>query len=465
MKSARQQRVRDPVHGLVVFACEGPDARRDQAAWALLDTPEFQRLRRIRQLGVSEFVFPGAAHSRFAHAIGVFHTARMLVSILKRLLPDTEFDPYRADLVVLAALLHDVGHGPFSHAFETVQRARGSDRNHESWTAQIILNKDGKIRPILERYRRGITEQIAELFASEVPQDIYHAVVSSSFDADRLDYLRRDRVMTGSGAGAIDFDWLLDNIRIAKVRAGGDDDDDSELIVTFCLDEKALQPAELFLLARYHLYEQVYLHKTTRGVEAMLRVLLSDVAEAIRHRAWAKVGLDKNDPLVRFFTDGGESIENYLALDDFSVWSAIARVADSKDKAASDLARRLRERRLYKALDINAECPIVPGEEPDQTEERRQREILRVQTEFGDQIGRTVLIDSARIGIYGEIGADQARTHNMLAIQLRDGTTREITQLSPTVRALGKERTIVRFYFRDEGMRAKARSGGSNDQT
>jgi HD superfamily phosphohydrolase len=123
MRSIRQQRVRDPVHGLIVFPDKGVDARRDQTAWELLNTPEFQRLRRIRQLGVTEFTFPGATHTRFSHSIGVFHTARMLVGVLRRLLPDAEFDRDRADLAVLTALLHDLGHGPLSHAFETVQKA------------------------------------------------------------------------------------------------------------------------------------------------------------------------------------------------------------------------------------------------------------------------------------------------------------------------------------------------------
>jgi hypothetical protein len=177
--------------------------------------------------------------------MGVYHTARMLVGILKRLLPATAFDPYRADLAALAALLHDLGHGPFSHTFESVQKARGSGKRHEAWTADIIRNPNGHIRPILERFREGITEQISELLTLEDPKDIYHAIVSSSLDADRLDYLRRDRLMTGTGAGAIDFDWLLDNLRIGEVRRGGDDDEDSEAIPTFCLDKKRCSQRQL----------------------------------------------------------------------------------------------------------------------------------------------------------------------------------------------------------------------------
>jgi HD superfamily phosphohydrolase len=460
MRSARTQRVRDPVHGLIVFSHEGEDAGRDQAAWALLNTPEFQRLRRIRQLGLSEITFPGATHTRFSHSMGVFHTARMLVGILKKLLPAPEFSRPRADRAVLAALLHDLGHGPFSHSFESVQKARGSDKHHETWTAEIISDPTSNVRPILERFQDGITEQIADLLKADEPRDVYHAVVSSSFDADRLDYLLRDRFMTGTGAGAIDFDWLLDNLRIAEIRRGGDDDVDSEPVPTFCLEEKALLSAEAFLLARYHLYAQVYLHKTTRGMETMLRALLARDAECATDGTFPQLGLAESDPLIRFFQEGGDSVRNYIDLDDFAVWAMISRVAQSADQAAGDLARRLRDRRLYKALDIDTECPALPGEDAEQTEERRQREILRLEDLLGAEIGRTVLVDSSQISIYGEIGADQAKTHKMLSIRLRDGSTREITELSSLIRALGKKREIVRFYFPDDAARDRARIGG-----
>ncbi len=209
---AKTQRIRDPVHGLIVFRENDPLA---QLAWALLNTPEFQRLRRIKQLGFSEFVFPGATHTRLAHCIGVFETARKLVGIIGR--EQGCIEQERADVAVLAALLHDVGHGPFSHTFEQVQRSRGLRKRHEEWTAEMICDPNGNILPILESHSTGLAEAVADLLVAETPADIYHAIVSSSFDADRLDYLRRDRLMTGSGAGAIDFDWLLENLRIETI--------------------------------------------------------------------------------------------------------------------------------------------------------------------------------------------------------------------------------------------------------
>ena len=411
-------------------------------------------MRRIRQLGVSEFTFPGATHTRFSHSIGVFHTARTLVSVIKKL-TGAAFNPDKANVATLAALMHDLGQGPFSHAFESVQKARNAAKKHEIWTADIIRNPNGEIRPLLEKFREGITEQIAELLASENPKDEYHAVVSSSFDADRLDYLRRDRLMTGSGAGAIDFDWLVDSIRIAEVSLAGDDEENGPKFTTFCLDQKALQAAESFLLARYHLFEQVYLHKTTRGVETLIRSLLTMVAKAANSgkEAIKELGLDRDDALVRFFGPKGETIPNYLALDDYAVWTAVSRIANGKNDKAADLSRRLRDRRLLKALDVNSEFSVNPEEPLHETEARRQREIMKIEERFGEKLGDTILKDAEKLDVYGEIGADEAKRHKKLTILLRDGSPREITQLSPTIKTLIGRRNFVRYYGPDESVR------------
>lgn len=220
------KRIRDPVHGLMSFDL-GEEVQR--AAWRLINTPEFQRLRRVKQLGLSEFTFPGATHTRLAHSIGVFHTARSLVQVAKRYVRENARKEHRERVALLAALLHDLGHGPFSHAFENAEKARlskGQYRDHEDWTAEMICRKDGKIRPILKDEFGGdgsIADDIAGMLRGS-EQDLYSSVVSSSFDSDRLDYLRRDRMMTGSGAGAIDFEWLLDNLRVVDVPANSGED-------------------------------------------------------------------------------------------------------------------------------------------------------------------------------------------------------------------------------------------------
>ncbi len=173
-----RQRLRDPVHGLIVFDL-GDASQADVVAWALVNTPEFQRLRRIRQLGVSDLVFPGATHTRFAHSIGVYHLSKRLLKVLSEELGDT-YDREKAKVVQWAALLHDIGHGPFSHAFEVAREELATKNNrpkikkHESFSADIIRNPSGSFTKILGR---EIAEEIARLIQAEEPKDIYHAVL------------------------------------------------------------------------------------------------------------------------------------------------------------------------------------------------------------------------------------------------------------------------------------------------
>ena len=455
MNEPRTQRVRDPVHGLIVFRVGN---RLDQLAWALLDTPEFQRLRRIKQLGVSDFVFPSATHTRFAHCIGVFHTARTLVDIIARELPaiGQQPDPRRAEVAVIAALLHDLGHGPFSHTFEGVQKSRGVSKRHERWTAEIIRNPLGRIRPLLDAHwpAGGFCDAVADLLEAEDPIDIYHAVVSSAFDADRLDYLRRDRLMTGTGAGASDFDWLMEQVRVRKIEIEAPDADGEEeraLVPTFCLDPKALPAAEQFLLARYTLHEQVYFHKATRCVEQMIAKLLRGVARHAGRRSDIKrTGLAATHPLIRFFGREGPTLENYLALDDIVVADAIRQLSGAPDSALAGLARRLRDRDLYKTLDLASF-----GHD----EGVQRREARRIDRDFAAQLSDEQIIkdESAAVSIYTQIGGDDERAHKRLHIlDARKGPV-EITEVSPLIRTLREPRKFTRYDFEQDADRDTAR--------
>jgi uncharacterized protein len=185
---AKPRRIRDPIHDLIEFSTD----ELDQLAWAILNCPEFQRLRRIKQLGFSELVFPGATHSRLAHSVGVFHTARQLSRLISDRLDD--FNPDRATVAQAAALVHDLGHGPFSHSFEGALKKLDVKKRHEEWTVEIITG-DTKVAETLRTFSAGFDSEVAKLLASETPVDIYSSIVSSQFDADRLDYVRRDRLM------------------------------------------------------------------------------------------------------------------------------------------------------------------------------------------------------------------------------------------------------------------------------
>lgn len=453
----RTQRLRDPVHGLITFR---QGNKLDELAWDLLGSPPFQRLRRIKQLGVSEFVYPGASHSRLAHSIGVFHTARQLVEIIRREI-GSAFEERKAEIAIIAALLHDIGHGPFSHTFEAVQKSRGVEKRHEKWTAEIIRDSACSIRPRLESFRLGFTEEVASLLEGENPKNIYHAVVSSSFDADRLDYLRRDRMMTGTGAGAIDFDWLLEHVRVREVNldaVDGEDSEDGPKAPTFCLDIKALPAAEQFLLARFTLHQQVYFHKTTRCIEQMINVLLRVIAEHASDSATVaqRTGLQANDPIIRFFATSTPTVLDYLALDDAVILGALDRMTAGDVPLVRDLSSRVLERRLYKPLDIRYFGPD-PG--------RQAARAKRIDKMFEPADKNTIIKDSAaRLSIYTQVGGDDEKAHKKLRILDSDDRVREITALSDIVKVLAQEQTLTRYYFAKSQDRDAAKAIGGGGQ-
>jgi uncharacterized protein len=439
------KRVRDPVHGLIVFQLSDEV---DRSAWELIDTPEFQRLRRVKQLGVSEFTFPGATHTRFAHCVGVYHVARRLMGVATSRIPPQELNAHRMRISLLAALLHDLGHGPFSHAFEEAEKLRLRDtpglyKSHEQWTAEIITNPRGQIRKILTKcFGASMADEVAELLKGE-PSDLYAAVVSSSFDADRLDYLQRDKLMTGSGAGGIDLDWLVDNLRITTVASEteGDVDETAAPITTFCFAEKAAQAAEAFILARYHLYSQVYFHRTTRGIEQLLTAFLRRLAALVGEDKGKRVCLATDHPLVAYYAAKELSIDGYLALDDTAVWSAVEAAARGTDEELKAVAVRLRDRGRLKAIEISTETPT-------ETDKARRDFIDK---NLSSEIGRSIFVDRVPLTIYGGLKAGEARSHKRVRV-LRAGqqTAVDITNVSKAIAALTEKQELLRYYFVEE---------------
>jgi hypothetical protein len=198
----------------------------------------------VKQLGFSELVYPGATHTRFAHSIGVFHTARELMEIVRK---KTDDHGSREKIALAAALVHDVGHGPFSHAFETVGKRLGLKlADHEVMSDELIRN--GEIAEILNNdIMAGFASNVANMIKKEGKITLHNSVVSSQFDADRLDYMQRDRMMTGSEHAAIDLTWLLANLDVGEVTTGVDDTAVGS-VPTFVIGPKAIQAAESYVL-------------------------------------------------------------------------------------------------------------------------------------------------------------------------------------------------------------------------
>ena len=348
--SFEAQRIRDPVHDLIEF-----DATKfDSVLWQVLNTRPFQRLRRIKQLGFSEFVFPGATHTRFAHSIGVFHTARRLMKIVERhLVSRKHFDPYMADVALVAALVHDVGHGPFSHAFEEVGKILDWKlvKKHELVSEALVRN--GEIAESLKPMGSGFANDVANLIGTEKPTSIYAAVVSSQFDADRLDYLLRDRMMTGTQHSGIDFEWLMANLEVGTVPTGVDDSQTDD-VETFVLGSKAVYAAEAYVLGLFQLYPTIYFHKTTRCFEKLFSQLLLRLAGMVTDGSGGKSGLEWGHPLFAFCREPN-SVERILALDDACVSGAYSLMCDASDDTLRTIAIRMRDRKRLKCIDIRHE--------------------------------------------------------------------------------------------------------------
>lgn len=331
--------LRDAVHGLVAFESE-----EEAIVPALLETKELQRLRRIRQLGLTSLAFPGAEHTRFSHAIGAAHVMKRFVARLRQI---DEVLPFwqrvtseRARDVIAAALLHDVGHGPLSHLFEDAMP--GGER-HEKWTTRIILDESTELSAVLRRDDPGLPRRVADLVEGRHELSYLANLVSGTFDADRCDYLLRDAHSTGVTYGSYDLAWLLRSLRFEPVEGGQD-------APGLAIDGmKGITAIESFLLARLFMFQQVYFHKSTRAAEAMVSSILRRAAELIGsgERLPARIPALEAAAAMRTPTLG-----EYLELDDGVLLGAIHAWEEARDPVLSDLCRRLRARALFKTIEI-----------------------------------------------------------------------------------------------------------------
>lgn len=337
------QRIRDPLHNLIGFA--GNEL--ELILWRVIQTRPFQRLRRVKQLGFSDLIYPGASHSRFVHSVGVFHTARQLIEVVR----NYDRSESRENLALAAALVHDLGHGPFSHAFETVGKRLGLKLADHEYVSDLLI-RHGEVAEILNEMGSGVAVDVADMVKKEGRKTVHNAVVSSQFDADRLDYMRRDRLMTGSQHAAIDFTWLIANLEVASLPTGVDDRPTGS-VKTFVIGPKAIHAAEAYVLGLFQLYPTVYFHKATRGAEKLFTELLVRLVTLVRDAAAVRTGLPDRHPLIRFAVDP-ENLDNMLNLDDSVLWGALSLMIDAEDPLIREFSARLRDRKLYKCVDIRS---------------------------------------------------------------------------------------------------------------
>ncbi|MCL6642540.1 MAG: HD domain-containing protein [Candidatus Bipolaricaulota bacterium] len=327
---------RYPVHNLIGF-----DRERDALVLELIDTPQVQRLRHIRQLGVTSLVYPGATHTRFSHALGTAFLMKRVLEHFHALNPPPALhrtlEEHR-ELLLAAALLHDLGHLPFSHLLEEFTHIP-----HEDWTVRIVSDPDSAVHAVLVRANSHYPQQIVQLFQRTFQPAFAVKLLSSQLDVDRMEYLLRDSLCTGVTYGYFDVNWLIHSLRLVEQR------DDWELAIDL---RKGLHAAEGYVLARYYMYQQVYHHKTARAADVMVRKILQRASELV-HSGY---DLAVTPALKRLLTDPTAlTLEDHLRLDDTVIMTALQQWRESHDSMLSDLTRRFWERRLFKTLEMPLE--------------------------------------------------------------------------------------------------------------
>jgi uncharacterized protein len=316
---------RDPVHGNISVT--------DPTVFALIQSPEFQRLRRIRQLGTSFISYPGAEHTRFAHSLGVYH---LMNRVLKHLTDRgiATIDPEDQALACCAALLHDIGHGPFSHLFEKL-----TGLHHESWVERIIGSPETSIFHLLASRNAQWPARITSIIAGTWSGPPFlKELISSQLDVDRMDYLLRDSRMCGVTYGQYDLDRLIQTIVV----------EDGHVALT----DKGIHSAEEFLLARYFMYWNVYFHKATRSIETVLEKMLERAVFLVRGGHQQALGF-LPPSLEPILAGRSMTLAQYLWLDETDVLYAIKGWTRSTDPVLRDLSDRFINRRLFTGIRLD----------------------------------------------------------------------------------------------------------------
>jgi len=312
--------INDPVHGFITIY--------NDLIFDLMEHPFFQRLRRIKQLGMSHLVYPGANHTRFHHALGAMHLMQKAISELKK--KGVEITEDEKQGVIVAILLHDIGHGPFSH---TLEHSLLKDVHHEE-VSLVFMNR-------LNAEFDGQLDLAILIFTDNYHKKFLHQLVSSQLDMDRLDYLQRDSYFTGVSEGVVGSERIIKMLNVV----------DNELVII----EKGIYSIENFISARRIMYWQVYMHKTVVSSEYMLRNILKRAKELFDkgHDLFAtpslKLFLSENFSMEDFVTND-ELLNHFANIDDTDIISAIKVWQTANDKLLSRLSIDLIERKLYKTI-------------------------------------------------------------------------------------------------------------------
>ncbi|MGD6794025.1 HD domain-containing protein [Metabacillus sp. cB07] len=404
-KLSEEKVFKDPVHRYIHV--------RDKLIWDLIGTKEFQRLRRIRQLGTTYLVFHGAEHSRFNHSLGVYEIVRRIVDDVFKGRPEWNDDDRLLSLC--AALLHDLGHGPFSHSFEKVFHM-----DHEQFTREILTG-DTEVNAVLRQMGDDFPKKVAEVIGKTYENKQVVSLISSQIDADRMDYLQRDAYFTGVSYGHFDMERIL---RVMRPR-------EDQVVIK----QSGMHAVEDYIMSRYQMYWQVYFHPVTRSAEVILTKIL--------HRA---KDLHKNyytfrqDP-VHFYSIFEEEVttEDYLKLDESVVMYYFQQWQEEADPILSDLCRRFMNRNLFQYAEFNPAATV---------EMKKLMELTALFKKAGIDPDYYLVVDSSSDLPYDFYRPGEEEERLPIHLQLPNGDLRELSRQSEIVDAIsGKRRTDHKLYF------------------
>ncbi|MFC6322754.1 HD domain-containing protein [Companilactobacillus baiquanensis] len=407
----REKVFRDPIHNYIHV--------QHKVILDLINTKEFQRLRRIKQLGTSSFTFQGAEHSRFTHCMGVYEITRQICDNFQRNYPTKEpgdglWNDDERIVALCAALLHDLGHGPYSHTFEHI-----FNTDHEMWTQKIITSKETEINHVLRQVSDDFPEKVASVIDHTYPNPQVVQMISSQIDADRMDYLLRDAYFTGTKYGMFDLTRIL---RVMRPYDKG-----------IAFDNDGMHAVEDYVLCRFQMYQQIYFHPVSRGMEVVLTKLLQRAKDLYKHNQMN--GFEMPSLLVPFFTEN-VSIDDYLSLDDgilntyFTLWQSYP------DEILKDLAYRFLSRKPFKSAQYNHETKA------------KLPELAELVENTGFDKNYYTAINTSFDLPYDIYNPRQNKRKTQIEIMQDDGSLIELSTISRLVNALtGKITGDERFYF------------------
>ena len=406
---------RDSVHNIIRLKTDTDEGK---LLVRLIDTAEFQRLRRVRQLGLAYFAYQSAEHSRFTHSLGALHLA---TRILAKLDASYKISDEAKTAVRCAALLHDIGHGAFSHVIETIL-----DFHHEDFTIEAVLSSETEVGQVLREFSSDLPENVADIIRGTFRPMALAQLVSSQLDVDRMDYLLRDSLMTGAKYGIYDLEWIIKAIEI--------DEENDRLFVS----ARGIYAVEDYLQARYYMFRQVYFHRTLRSAESILRSLLKRALYIFQNGE--TVWFAENTAFEKILKGEKLTLKEHLEIDDTDVSFHIKHWQNSDDKILSDLSHRFLNRRLFKAFDL------------DMPEDERQNfldEARKIVENAGFDTDYYFIEDKAGDVPYYFYTKAQSNPKNLIFVEegFSNPQIKEISEISAAVRGLQKGYQMHRACF------------------